>query len=191
MRPRATVLYEDQQPAGAPRYAPHDLVVAMVGDRLGRPTWELYGQLEGIPRKGVDKIIADISGATAQFAGAGRLCVLVDQDRIAEKLGLPRHVVPEQVVRSLKVLSDAPEKLEVFLLQPNMEGLLASIAACGGPAIPRRKDLNERDKVLNKVTYALPISVRQCVEGKQPGLKDLAELLARLCAPTPPSEGSV
>jgi hypothetical protein len=158
----------------------------MVGDRLGRPTWELFGQLEGIPRKGVDKIIADVSRATAQFAGAGHLCKLVDQDRIAEKLGLPRHVAPEQIVRALKALSDAPEKLDVFLLQPNMEGLLASIAACGGPVMPVRKDLNERDKVLNKVAYALPTSVRQCVESKQPGLKAPAELLAGRCADLAP-----
>ncbi len=78
--------------------------------------------------------------------------------------------------------SDAPERLSVHYLYPNMEGLLRSINGCD-PSVPAplTKDHNSRDIYLNRAAFAVPASVRDCVKGAQPGLDSLVQKLAERC----------
>jgi hypothetical protein len=180
--PVATVLYEDKMQVGSGgAFPPHDFVLAMVADRTGRSLWELRGLVDKNPRNGVAKLLADVR-RTSLLAGNGRLCVLVDRDRVAEHLGLPRNASDEAVTEVLCGRSDAPEKLSVHFLDPNMEGLMRSIAECApGVAAPVGKDHNTRDVFLNRAAFALAPAVRDCVGGKQRSLRELVTLLAELC----------
>ena len=181
--PVATVLYEDKMQVGSGRaFPPHDFVLAMVADVTGRTVWELRDLVDKNPRNGVNKLIADVK-RTRLLAGSGKLCVLVDRDRVAEHLGLPKNAAESAVAAALHERSDAPDKLSVHFLAPNMEGLMRSIAECAPtePA-PAAKDHNSRDVYLNRAAFALAAVVRECVKARQPSLGALVVLLAELCA---------
>lgn len=184
MTPVATVLYEDKMQVGSGgAFPPHDLVLAMVADVTGQTVWDLRKLVEKNPRNGVSKLIRDV-GRTSLLAGAGRLCLIVDRDRVAEHLGLPKVAAEAEVTAKLAERSDAPEKLAVYYLDPNMEGLMRSIEECD-PSLPapRTRDHNSRDIYLNKAAFAAPPSVRDCVKSKQPGIDALVRMLAELCQP--------
>lgn len=181
----ATVLYEDKMQVGSGgAFPPHDLVLAMVADRTGQPVWALRDLVDKNPRNGVGKLIADVK-RTSLLAGRGTLCVLVDRDRVAEHLGLSKGVSEAAVIASLRERSDAPDKLSVHFLDPNLEGLMRSIAECAPtePA-PAAKDHNSRDVYLNRAAFTLAAAVRDCIQGKQPSLGTLVVLLAELCCGT-------
>ena len=177
----ATVLYEDKMQAGSGgAFPPHDLVLAMVSDLIAKPLWELRDVVDKSPRNGVSKLISDIR-RTSLLAGGGKLFVLVDRDRVAEHVGLPKNASDREVVEALLARSDAPAKLSVHFLQPNIEGLMRSIEECApGEPAPTSKDHNSRDLFLNRAAFALPAAVRDCVRGKQPSLAALAADLAAL-----------
>lgn len=178
----ATVLYEDKMQLGSGgAFPPHDFVLAMVADLTGQSVWDLRGLVDKNPRNGVTKLIADVA-RTRLLAGSGKLCVLVDRDRVAEHLGLTRDAPEADVTTALLERSDAPEQLSVHFLAPNLEGLLRSISECAPeePA-PASKDHNSRDLYLNRAAFALAAAVRDCVKSKQPSLGGLVALLAELC----------
>jgi hypothetical protein len=187
----ATVLYEDKMiPTAASTYPLHDLVVRLVEDDVGVEAWKLAKRLFPNPRNGVGNILNDI-GRTDFLAEAGVLCVLLDRDRIAQHVGLKGGPSDAEVVAKLRGKSDAPEKLHVFFLYPNVEGLLEGVAACDGALLPHnllrakeRKSRNDRDIVLNELKTAARRSVRDCIRLKQPGLDGLARFLATLLATT-------
>lgn len=182
MRPVATVLYEDKmQVGGRGAFPPHDFLLAMVADHTGLRVFDLARLVEKNPRKGVGNVIADVA-RTGRIAGAGMLCILVDRDRVAEHLRLPTNASEAAIIAALNDLSDAPDKLSVHFLDPNMEGLLLAIEACAPKErAPTIKDHNARDLFLKRAAYTLASSVRDCVRGKQPSLGALAALLAGLC----------
>lgn len=180
--PVATVLYEDKMQVGSGGvFPPHDFVLAMVADLTGQTIWDLRGLVDKNPRNGVTKLIADVT-RTSLLAGSGKLCVLVDRDRVAEHLGLPKNAPEAVVTAALFERSDAPDKLSIHFLDPNIEGLMRSIAECAPtePA-PATKDHNSRDLYLNRAAFALAPAVRDCVKHRQPSLSALAVLLAELC----------
>ena len=179
----ATVLYEDKmQPGSGGAFPPHDLLLAMVKDLTGKDVWDLRKFIDKNPRKGIGNLITDLK-RTSLLAGAGKLCIVVDRDRVAEHLGLDRTAPEVDVTAQLEARSDDPEKLSVHYLDPNMEGLMRSIQECApGESAPRGKDHNSRDIYLNRAAFALTAAVRDCVKGKQPSLGTLAEMLAGLCS---------
>jgi hypothetical protein len=186
MTPVATVLYEDSMRPGANgSYPLHDLVMRMVEDEINGETWQLRRSIEKNPRNGVNKVLADIRRTTL-IAGSGALFVLVDRDRVAEHLGLERRAAEDMIVAAIRGLSDAPERLFPFFLDPNVEGLLRGIRECDPELLPGsmaealRKDLNERDLVFNAVKKAVRGAVRDCVRQRQPGLDGLVRALAGL-----------
>jgi hypothetical protein len=181
VKPVATVLYEDKMQVGAGGvFPPHDFVLSMVADRTGKEVWELRGLVEKNPRNGVSNLIADVK-RTSLLAGRGKLCLLVDRDRVAEHLVLPKNATEAAVIAELHKRSDAPAKLSVHFLDPNIEGLMRSIAECA-PAEPApvSKDHNSRDVYLKKAAFSLAAAVRECVQGKQPSLARLVDELAAL-----------
>lgn len=175
----ATVLYEDKIAAGAKEFALHTLVLTMAGEQLGRSLWELRPLVFGNPRNGVDNVLKDIQRRTARLAGAGRLFALIDRDRIAGHLGLPKATSDDVLVRRIKEKSDAPDRLEVFFLHENLEDVLADAQTCGGPVAPAKKRPLARDTCLNFMAFRAPRSVRDCLGDEQPGL---GALVKALCA---------
>lgn len=178
----ATVLYEDKmRPGSGGSFPPHRFVLAMVRDVVGREIHDLEKIIDKNPRNGVDKLLAE-ARHTARRAGSGILCMLIDRDRIAEHLKLPKDTTNMDIVAKIKDTSDAPSKLLVFFLDPNMEGLLESIEKCE-PSLraPRVKDLNQRDIYLKKAA-SVSSTVRDCVKTRQPSLAEMVHLLATLCA---------
>lgn len=180
--PVATVLYEDKMQVGSGgAFPPHDFLLAMVADLTGQSLWDLRRLVEKNPRNGVGKVIADVK-RTSLLAGSGTLCVLLDRDRVAEHLGLAKNASEAAVTEGLRARSDAPDRLSVHFLDPNMEGLMRSIAECA-PTLPApaSKDHNARDIFLNRAAFTSAPSVWECVRGKQPSLGELVRLLATLC----------
>jgi hypothetical protein len=178
----ATVLYEDKMQAGAGGvFPPHDLVLAMVSDLTGREIWALRRQIDANPRNGVAKLIGDL-GRTSLLAGEGLLCALVDRDRVAEHLGLQKRAAEAEIIAAMRARSDAPDKLAIYFLDPNIEGLMRSIADCApGVSAPSTKDHNSRDLFLKRAAFQLSAAARDCVKGKQASLGDLVARLAGLC----------
>jgi hypothetical protein len=186
MTPLVTVLYEDKMSSSANGgYPLHDLVMRMVEDDINGQTWQLGRLSAKNPRNGVDKIIKDIKD-TGLIAGAGKLLVLVDNDRIGEHLGLGNSATDDKVAAELRRRSDAPDKLGVFFLHSNLEGLLRSIQRCAPSLLPDimqaalRKDLNRRDLVFNEAKKASHRPLRQCVRAAQPGLDQLVKAIAAI-----------
>jgi hypothetical protein len=178
----ATVLYEDKMQTGAGGvFPPHDFVLAMVSDLTGLEIWALRRQIDANPRNGVAKLIGDL-GRTSLLAGDGLLCVLVDRDRVAEHLGLQKRAAEADVIAAMKARSDAPDKLTVHFLDPNIEGLMRSIAGCApGVSPPSSKDHNSRDLFLKHAAFSLSAAARDCVKGTQASLGALVARLAGLC----------
>lgn len=177
----ATVLYEDQSGQSLKDFYPHLFVLALVAEQSQKSVHDLRTRIDGVPKKGVNKLIADCA-RTERIAERGRLFVLVDRDRIAEHLHLRNSASDDEVVEALRDCSDRPEQLFVAFLRPNMEGLLESIATCGGRALPARKSINERDLVLKDAAFKRSTAVRDCVRQKQPSLGALVDELAKLVA---------
>jgi hypothetical protein len=177
----ATVLYEDKMQVGSRgAFPPHDFVLAMVADLTGQTVWDLRKLVDKNPRNGVNKLIADVK-RTSLLAGSGKLCVLVDRDRVAQHLGLPKNTSDATIIATLLKRSDAPDKLSVHFLDPNIEGLMQSIAQCAPAApAPAAKDHNSRDVYLKHAAFKLAAAVRDCVKGRQPSLALLVEELAAL-----------
>lgn len=180
----ATIRYQDKMQIGSGgAYPPHDFVLSLVSALTARPVWELRKLVDKNPRNGISKLISDVR-QTDLLAGRGKLCVLVDRDRVAEHLGLPKNAPDAAITEALYQRSDAPEKLSVHFLSPNLEGLMRAIAECEPkmPA-PASKDHNSRDIYFNKVAFSGSFTdpARDCVKAKQPSLGALVDLLAGLC----------
>lgn len=187
MRAEVTVLYEDRMQTGAGgAFPPHDLVLKMTEDRTGISLFTLRARFEAHPCNGVSKLLGEL-GRERLYGGQRQVCVLVDRDRIAEHVGLPKLASDEAVARAVRDRSCAQERVSVFLLVPNMEGLMRSGEACdpSRPA-PRVKDLNARDTYLRWLTFQPGRATRDCVQGRQPGLAGLVSRLVELSASAAP-----
>ncbi|MBM4397707.1 MAG: hypothetical protein FJ087_18715 [Deltaproteobacteria bacterium] len=182
----ATVLYEDKmRPIDCGSYPLHDLVMRIVEDDIDGETWRLRKRVDRNARKGIGNILNDL-GRTDLIAGAGRLFVLVDRDRIAAHLGVAADSSDAGLQEALRARSDAPDKVQLFFLLPNMEGLLGAIHDCDGSVASSSiqgalaKNLNDRDIVLNGARKAERRALRDCVRARQPGLDALARSIAAL-----------
>lgn len=180
----ATVLYEDSMRPGARgEYPLHDLVMQLVEDEINGQTRLLRPLVDKNPCKGINNVLNDVK-RTALIAGAGKLYLLVDRDKIARHLGLQANAPDADVVDALKERSDTKDKLHPFFLSPNVEGLLRSIRTCDPHLLPGnvtaalKKKLNDRDIVFNEAGIAAHKKLRDCVRKDQPGLSALAKAIA-------------
>ncbi len=176
MKRVATVLYEDKQQVAQKQFPPHEFVLAMVRDVMGIEIHELQRTVVGNPKNGVSKLLGDVR-KTSLIAGAQTLFVLVDRDRVAEHLQLPKHAPDIEVVDAIKKRSDSPNQLSIHFLVPNLEGLMGAIAECGGQAAPKEKGHIARDLHLKNAAFVQPPQVRECVRGKQKSLATLVDAL--------------
>jgi len=189
-----TVLYEDSMlPGVGGGYPLHDLVMRIVEDKINGETYRLRSLINANPRKGIDNVLNDL-GRTSLIAGTGQLFALVDRDKVVRHLAKRGAIAPaaqvmdHEVIAAIQALSDAPTRLQVFLLRPNMEGLLRHVQGCDPTLLPAemaaalRKKLNARDIVLNEVKRAARIALRECLRKEQPGLFALADAFGRTVA---------
>lgn len=188
MKPLVTILYEDSiRRDGGGDYPLHDFVVRLVEEEIGFgiQTWELHKLIGPVPRNGVDEVLKDVKSRTALFAGSGKLFLLLDSDRIARHLKLGANAKDKQIIEAVKALSDAREKLEVFFLQRNVEGLIRSIRNCDSKLVAddvfegavEKKKLILRDQVFAAAKRE-SWGGRPCVRSKQPGLDTMVKRIA-------------
>lgn len=182
-----TILYEDAMRGSGGVFPPHDFVLSMVGEALRsqRPgevgdIWGLRRRVEARPQNGVGKLIAAV-GTTDLLAGAGELFALVDRDEVGKHLRLGKGASDQQVVSALRARSDAPAKLHVHFLDPNLEGLLRTLLGCGLPGeMPVKKDLNTRDILFGKAAHSVGEALRSCVRAHQKSLAEMVDTIASL-----------
>ena len=190
MKPLATVLYEDSKIGK--EFPLHNLLMRMVEDDIDGQTWRLRKLVLDNPRNGIDNVLADVR-ATSLIAGPGIVFVLADRDRIVQHLNrsarsgetrLEADASDDEIADAILARSDAPRQLRVFMLQPNMEGLITAIEAC----VKRRQLADEiagakaknrimRDLVLTEVAREAMQGIRACVRERQPGLDALAKAI--------------
>lgn len=196
MKPLVTVIYEDSKIGK--EFPLHKLLLRMVEDAINGQMWKLLPLVAQNPRNGIDNVLAHVRAAELT-AGEGVLFVLADRDKIVKHVNknarpgetrLAPDATDAEVVAAVKATArNAAERVQVFLLQPNMEGLIRSISECAPGRWPENiqealaKDLIARDLILTRVSAEAMTAVRTCVQGKQPGLAALAQAVAAAVPP--------
>jgi hypothetical protein len=184
---RVIVLYEDSRGVRARSFGPHELTLMLVADARGEAyaNHDLRARVRDVPEKGRDNLLIRCSMLERKLPGR-QVVALLDDDRIRES-GLLRVRPPpcrKAVVRAIKELSDAPERLHIVLLDHNMEHVLRELQAIG--FIPRerieraiQKDLLQRDLALLAVARARR-HLRDELVQRVPSLGRLRDTIVRL-----------
>jgi hypothetical protein len=193
--PLVTVLYEDSKIGK--EFPLHKLVMRIVEDEINGQTWKLLKLVDDNPRNGIDNVLRDVRAASLT-AGQGSLFVLADRDVLIQHVNqnarpgearLANTATDEEIAAAVQATAgEAADRVRVFLLQPNMEGLIRAIQACApgqwpddiSQALPPKKDRISRDIVLVEAAKAGMAALRACIRSHQPGLEALALALAEV-----------
>lgn len=157
-RQRLHILYEDQLGA-VPDFPLHRGVLAAAHD-LCQPLerWRLDQRVIAIPKKGQGAVLNEVARA-ALHANAG-VCVLawLDDDHVRDLFPGASQATRAEVIELVKQRGGAlgPGRLEVFLLDKNLESLLQALEVEFGEAFGaeivtnaiRKKRLDARDLLL-------------------------------------------
>jgi hypothetical protein len=189
--PLVTVLYEDSKIGK--EFPLHKLVMRMVEDQINGQTWKLLKLVADNPRNGIDNVLGDVRAAELT-AGPGFLFVLADRDVLTEhitrnarpgELRLAPTATDGEIAAAVQATAGgAADRVRVFLLHPNMEGLIQAIERCAPGrwdediARAKRKNRISRDYVLVEAAKAGMTELRACIRRHQPGLEALARALA-------------
>lgn len=193
MKPLVTVLYEDSKIGK--EFPLHKLVLRMVEDEINGQTWKLLKLVEDNPRNGIDNVLRDVRAASLT-AGPGSLFVLADRDVLVQHVNqnakpgearLAATATDEEVIAAVQATAgEVADRVRVFLLKPNMEGLIRAIESCAPGqwhedlARAKSKDRISRDFVLVEAAKAGMAALRACIRRHQPGLEALALALAEV-----------
>jgi hypothetical protein len=170
----ATVFWEDQLAANAtPKsFGPHRLLLACVGDEVGRSSYELDRVVRSIALKGVTKVIARASKDAQDLQD---LCIVVDRDRIHETLALPPNArCRSRTSRALRDRIGSAADYRIVLLQQNMESLVlaaANVLERDAPAKAR----DARDNMLHDLASRTDRTLRDRVRARIDGLDRAVE----------------
>jgi len=179
MTNEAIVLYEDSRAVAPRSFAPHDLVLACVADRVNKRLWDIRHAIQAVPVNGV----GNLKGRLGRGVGAHgeRVFAVFDRDRISEPGAFPgcgsclagirraiaRHVAPAMVARFTPIL-----------LEKNMETVVNACCKAAGKTLPHGKPSpTERDRLIAAVAYHDGASRREVVLEAVPSL---AYLVAKL-----------
>ncbi len=186
------ILYEDNR--GAEKgFGLHALVVACVADDLDVEMFTLTKKLDGRPMNGVANIVRSCRRDVHRLAPQGQtVFALIDNDRIRDHLsGVDIRAENSVVERAIKSQSDAPAQLEVFLLEKNTETVIEAAKHCD-PSLPEdavaqalRKNLAQRDRILNNVARTRGRAVRDCIRAGVPALHRLVAALGAVVTASP------
>lgn len=132
MTTRLVILYEDSRGAIV-RFPLHDLVVRSAADLAGVAFYEVARRVRDVPKGGDTKVLSDLANNSSLFKQHTRVLAWIDNDRIREKLKLPKDasrslVITQIKARGPKPAHGRPAPLEVFLLDDNLEDLIEALA---------------------------------------------------------------
>jgi hypothetical protein len=187
-----TILYEDSSKGKPKNFGPHMLVKQCICDLLNREPWELKldDKLVSWPMNGNDKLRQECRKNMDRFAARGGTAFAVyDADKIRAHIKLPPTACKQQVVSTLKDGCGSVERLEVVLIERNMESVLEALRHGSPSLVPEvaweaavaQKQLLERDRIFNVAALPEPTSRRardQLVE-HLPSFKRLVTHIAR------------
>lgn len=157
---RRLVILDEDSRGPLQRFPLHDLVVKSAADLVPLALHELFRRVIAVPKRGVHNVLVDVARSDRFFGSDARLLVWVDNDRIRRALQLAPRCPRETVISTIKARapevldSSRPKRLEVFLLDDNLEDLLSSLAARLDPELlakARAKRLDARDALLDEI----------------------------------------
>jgi len=182
MKSLATILYEDQR-GETKEFGPHTLVVACVADLTKQTFWELRDRFDGRPMKGDSRVLQQGAKVEMIAPDCHPVVMLLDDDQIRKAVGLSKDTTYDDVINKIKQDCPTPEKLQVFLLDPNTERLVSVAAECIHFTGELGKDRTIRDRVLNEAAHAASAQQRDCILQQIPALKALVDFLEALVRP--------
>lgn len=188
----ARILYENHRKEDK-GFMLHDLVCAFVADALGELVHGIKRHVDGVPRDGVDRLLADCGDDVEDmFKGLGpdQRFALVDGDEIDSRLKIAAAASMEERRKALVAQYPAVQMFVIDADRPrdsNTEGLVKVVARCAGVpesdrslknALGKRKAAtSDRDLILKKAAYGSR-AVRDCIRAAQPAIAALVDVLA-------------
>lgn len=164
---RVRCFYEDDPGEQVRNFGPHALALETLADRSGIDRWTLQARVEGIPKKGLTKVLKAVSLEEPHPHLA--VLALLDEDRVRTGLGLDAASPPAAVVSAL---STRALGVVFVLLIKNIEDLVLAAARATGVEPPTGKPgPRVRDRVLNNAASAGP-AVRAQVATALPSWND-------------------
>lgn len=188
----AVILYEDKR-GPEKEFGLHALVLSCVADAMGVNMFTLKDKLDGRPMNGVTNVLQSCRSDVRRLGTRGqKVFAVIDDDRIRQHVpGVDPRTSEDAVIRAIKSSSDAPAQLEVFLLKKNTETVIEAAKHCddGLPdaAVQQalRKNMAQRDRILNNVARAGNRAIRDCILDRVPVLGKLVEALLALVRAVP------
>lgn len=157
-RQRLRIFYEDQLGA-VPNFPLHRLVLAAAHDRCAQlERWRLEQRVIAIPKKGQGGVLNEVKRARLHLNNG--VCVLawIDEDHVRDMFLNAARAPRAEVIGLIKQRAGEldPGRLEVFLLDENLESLLQAVEpelrdAFGDEVVDkatRNKRLDQRDLLL-------------------------------------------
>lgn len=185
------VLYEDSSDGAGAAYGLHELVRALVAERVGVDVYALNTLLRGWPRNGNGNVLRERD--IDRLAAKSHVVLVLDRDKVHRlDTGLQATMgfcKTRDVLMKNRVPLSAQSRVEIVLLNQNTESVIEAVRSCGlsisqqsYEAAVRHKDLNERDRILAKAALDRGAAgVRKCVLGAMPSLDYLVgKVAARL-----------
>lgn len=187
---RLVILYEDGR-GPLQRFPLHDLVVKSAADLTELAVYELFRRVVAVPKKGVNNVIDHLGTRHGALKGGARQLVWVDNDQIRRALQLPPRCLRADVISAIKARAPdidgaRPKPVEVFLLDDNLEDLLASIASQLDAALlakARAKRLDARDILLDEIGRSPPL--RAALRANHAGFDCVSRFVACVAATEP------
>jgi len=197
--PRVTILLEDQLAKGTPlaNAGPTRLIKACVADwsdALGRsePRYELDRRTQVVYQKGNGNVLRQCRKDSEALCNSGPVIAVLDRDRAHKLWELAGGGCRTMLLDRFSAECDS--QIELVFLEQNLETVVSCIAnrLNLGPMLieqaVKRKDLNQRDSVLNRAVGAQSLAVRQHLLHDVPSFERLIDKICHhlgFTAPTP------
>jgi hypothetical protein len=196
-RVRLRILYEDRVGDEQVDFPLHRLVVAAAHDCCeGLELWRLRKRVQGIPKKGRDNVLRDLGRARIHIDAGVYLLAWLDEDRIREAFPNASRLTRTEVIGLVKAKASAadPDRVEVFLLDRNLESLLEALEQelvdaldheTVHRAIEKRgsKTVDSRDSCLLHIANSAPL--RALLRGRHQGFDWITRNVARIATLEP------
>jgi hypothetical protein len=154
---RITVLWEDSRGIVLKGFAPHDLLVACIAEKLGRKRVEVDSQISSVPKKGAGNVIKALRRDLSRLTKTGPVFALIDRDKVREMWKTDPPADCMTAIRERIRKDVASVDYELVLLVQNMESLIDACddgfrSRLGG----RKPTPDERDRILGRVAWETP-----------------------------------
>lgn len=176
------VLYEDSRGAKG-TFGPHEFFLGCVADLTGLNIHALKPRVCACPVNGVSKLLdhlRDLDELSHLAPHGAPILAILDEDRLRDHAPIA-DMTSTDAAAKLAADSSAPTRLQVVLLERNLESVVAAFKECGERetqliAEALKKRLNERDKLFSKVGHdAARGSIRDCVRQAMPCVEKIVK----------------